>query len=171
MDQKVFNLVQEQMPKFNRALAEGYAVKQIESNEIYIDKVWRQVELSFPPNLKYLGYRRPTPQEEFRVVSSFGKQNRRMYDVARSDVYLVQFMFALNGEPLKDVMYIYLPYVTQGGIMTIKNSKYVISPVIADVALSVCSDSVFIMMNRAKLTFRKASSYMVVDGIDRKSVV
>ena len=167
MDQKVFNLVQEQMPKFNRALAEGYAVKQIESNEIYIDKVWRQVELSFPPNLKYLGYRRPTPQEEFRVVSSFGKQNRRMYDVARSDVYLVQFMFALNGEPLKDVLYIYLPYVTQGGIMTIKNSKYVISPVIADVALSVCSDSVFIMMNRAKLTFRKASSYMVVDGMRR----
>lgn len=171
MDQKAFNLVQEQMPNFNRALADGYAVKQIESNEIYIDKVWRQVELSFPPNLKYLGYRRPTPAEEFRAVTNFGKQNRRMYDVARSDVYLVQFMFALNGEPLKDVLYIYLPYVTQGGIMTIKNSKYVISPVIADVALSVCSDSIFIMMNRAKLTFRKASSYMIVDGMRRSIYV
>jgi hypothetical protein len=76
------------------------------------------------------------------VVSNFGKQNKRIYDVARSDVYLVQFLFSLNGEEVKDVLYIYLPYVTQGGIMTIKNSKYVISPVIADVALSVCSDSI-----------------------------
>lgn len=169
MDVELFNLVQEQMPKLNEDLANGYALKQIESNEEYIDKVWRQVELSFPPNLKYLGYRRATPAEEFRMVSSYGKQNKRIFDVAKSDVYLVQYMFALNGEPLKDVLYIYLPYLNQGGIMNIKNSKYVISPVIADVALSVCSDSIFIMMNRAKLTFRKASTYMVVDGI-RKSV-
>jgi hypothetical protein len=63
MDTEVFNLVQEQLPKFNRKLAEGYALSQCESNEIFIDKVWRQVELSFPPNLKYLGFRRPTPAE------------------------------------------------------------------------------------------------------------
>ena len=47
MDTEVFNLVQEQLPKFNRKLAEGYALSQCESNEIFIDKVWRQVELSF----------------------------------------------------------------------------------------------------------------------------
>ena len=167
MDTEVFNLVQEQLPKFNRKLAEGYALSQCESNEIFIDKVWRQVELSFPPNLKYLGFRRPTPAEEFRVVSNFGKQNKRIYDVARSDVYLVQFLFSLNGEEVKDVLYIYLPYVTQGGIMSIKNSKYVISPVIADVALSVSSDSIFIMMNRAKLTFRQTVGFMTVDGMRR----
>lgn len=167
MDTELFDKVAEACPKFNRALAEGYAMKQLESNELYIDKVWRQVELSFPPNLKYLGYRRPTPEEEFRVVSGFGTQTKRYYDVARNDVYLVHFRFALNGEELKDMLYLYLPYTSQGGIMTINNSKYVISPVVADIALSVCSDSIFIMMNRAKLTFRKMVGYLVEDGVRR----
>lgn len=168
MDIELFNLVEKANPKFNRSLAEGYAVSQMENNELYIDKVWRQVEMSFPPNIKYLGYRRVTPQEEFRIVSGFAKQSKRSYDVSRSDVYLTQYRFSLNGEEIRDTLYIYLPFVRQGGICTIKNSQYVISPVIADVALSVCSDSIFIMMNRAKLTFRKTNGYMVVDG-HRKS--
>lgn len=166
MDTELFKLVEAQMPKFNKKLAEGYAVSQLKTNEQYIDRVWRQVELTFPPNLKYLGYRRPTPAEEFRVISNISK-NRRMYDISRSDVYLVQYRFALDGEELDDMLYIYLPYVSQGGIMTIKNSKYVVSPVMADIALSVCSDSIFIMLNRAKLTFRKAVGYINVDGYHR----
>jgi hypothetical protein len=169
MDLDVFNLVQAENPQFNRSLAEGYAVTQLENNELYIDKVWRQVEMSFPPNLKYLGYRRVTPQEEFRAVSMFSKQSKRIYDVAKNDVYLVQYLFSLNGEEVKDVLYVYLPYVTQGGIMNIKNSKYVISPVIADIALSVCSDSIFLAMNRAKLTARQAHGYITVDGIRRSA--
>ena len=138
MDIELFNKIESQMPKFNEQLAEGYAVSQLQTNEYYIDRVWRQVEMTFPPNLRYLGYRRPTPAEEFRIISSISK-NRRIYDISRSDVYLMQYRFALDGEELDDMLYIYLPYVSQGGIMTIKNSKYVISPVVADIALSVCS--------------------------------
>lgn len=166
MDIELFRMVEESMPKFNEQLAEGYAVSQLKTNEYYIDRVWRQVEMTFPPNLKYLGYRRPTPAEEFRIISNISK-NRRIYDISRSDVYLMQYRFALDGEELDDMLYIFLPYVSQGGIMTIKNSKYVISPVVADVALSVCSDSIFIMLNRAKLTFRKTVGYMNVDGYHR----
>lgn len=163
MDAKLFALVDEQMPKFNKALAEGYAVSQMKTNEYYIDRVWRQAELSFPPNLRYLGYRRCTPCEEFREVSNMGK-SRRIYDIAKNSVYLVQYRFALDGEELDGMLYLYLPYVTTGGMMTIRNSKYLISPVIADVGLSVCSDSIFFMVNRAKLTFRKTVGYMNVDG-------
>lgn len=166
MDSTLFKMVENEMPKFNEQLAEGYAVSQLKTNEYYIDRVWRQVEMTFPPNLKYLGYRRPTPAEEFRIISNISK-NRRLYDISRSDVYLMQYRFALDGEELDDMLYVYLPYVSQGGIMTIKNSKYVISPVVADIALSVCSDSVFIMLNRAKLTFRKTVGYMNVDGYHR----
>ena len=166
VDIELFKMVEESMPKFNEKLAEGYAVSQLKSNEQYIDRVWRQVEMTFPPNLKFLGYRRPTPAEEFRIISNISK-NRRIYDISRSDVYLMQYRFALDGEELDDMLYIFLPFVSQGGIMTIKNSKYVISPVVADVALSVCSDSIFIMLNRAKLTFRKTVGYMNVDGYHR----
>lgn len=166
MDTELFKMIDDEMPKFTERLAEGYAVSQLRTNEQYIDRVWRQVERSFPPNLKYLGYRRLTPAEEFRIISNMSK-NRRVYDISRSDVYLMQYRFALDGEELDDMLYVFLPYVSQGGIMTIKNSKYVISPVIADIALSVCSDSIFIMLNRAKLTFRKTVGYMNVDGYHR----
>jgi hypothetical protein len=166
MDVELFDMVQEQMPKMNRALAEGFAVSQMKTSDYYIDKVWRQAEMSFPPGLKYLGYSRPSPAEEFRIVSSFGRQTKKIYDIARSDVYLVQYRFSLNGEEVKDAVYVFRHYVGEGGIMTIKNSKYVLSPVIADIALSVCSDSIFIMLNRAKLTFRKTVGYMNVDGVN-----
>lgn len=115
MDIELFKMVEESMPKFNEKLAEGYAVSQLKTNEQYIDRVWRQVEMTFPPNLKYLGYRRPTPAEEFRIISNISK-NRRIYDISRSDVYLMQYRFALDGEELDDMLYIFLPYVSQGGL-------------------------------------------------------
>ena len=161
MDTEVFNLVQEQLPKFNRKLAEGYALSQCESNEIFIDKVWRQVELSFPPNLKYLGFRRPTPAEEFRVVSNFGKQNKRIYDVARSDVYLVQFLFSLNGEEVKDVLYIRLEIHLSMFHIKIKKNLLVIS-----------KQYIILLMNvRDMKECRKLHRNGIKNILDRKSVV
>lgn len=178
MDVSIFNEVDKQLPKFNRALAEGMAVSQLTTmqplsingnirigtiNEQYINELWTLASKSFPPNLKYVGYRRVTPEEEFQIVSNRKRNGKRYYDITRSDFYLVCYQFTLDGQPLPDVP-LYLPFVSLGGIITIKNAKFMINPVMADLGLSVSNDGIFLMMNRAKLTFDKIVVSMIVNG-------
>lgn len=78
---------------------------------------------------------------------------------------MVRFVFTLNGYEVPEMLYVWLPYLRPGGIMTIKGSKFVISPVVADVGLSVCSDSIFVRWHRTRLTFFKMMGYVCVDGV------
>lgn len=163
MDPALAKLIDDQMPKFTREIAEGYAVSCMAKNEAYINELWLQVAKNFPPNIQYISPpRRLSPLEEFRVVTGSRRGGKNVYDVAKSDMYMVQFRFLVDGEELNHNMY--LPFVSLGGIITIKNAKFGISPVIADVALSVRGDSIFVIMNRAKLTFKKFMGYILVDG-------
>jgi hypothetical protein len=168
MDNSLFDLIDEQMPKFTPEIAEGYAVSQMANNEEYIDRLFRQIAHNFPPNIQYHSPpRRLSPLEEFNIVKASRRGGtRNIYDVAKSNVYMMAYRFSVDGI---DVIHnMYMLYVEQGGITTIKNAKFGISPVIADVALSVRGDSIFIIMNRAKLTFKKFTGSINVDG-DRET--
>lgn len=164
MDNSLFDRIDASMPKFTPEIAEGYAVSQLAQNEEYIDRLFQQIAQNFPESVKYHSPpRRLTPLEEFNVVKASRRGGtRNIYDVAKSDVYMMAYRFSVGG--IEVVHNMYLPFVGQGAIITIKNAKFSISPVIADVALSVRGDSIFIIMNRAKLTFKKFSGSINVDG-------
>lgn len=178
MDFDIFTKVDQQIPKFNRDLAEGLAVSQLTRlrkltingnprvgtpNEQYVNELWELAAKSFPPELKYIGYRRVSPEEEFNIVTNKRRFGKRFYDTAKSDFYLVCYKFTLHGEPLQEVP-LYLPYVRMGGIININDAKFMISPVIADLGLSVAGDGIFLMMNRARLTFDKLVATMYING-------
>lgn len=165
MDKSVFDAIHATMPKLNPVLANGFAVSQLQLIEEYLDLVWRQVEKDFPPGLKYAGFRRCTPKEVYDYITKASKGKTRTFDISKSSVYMVRYIFTLNGHEIPDIGYVYLPYVRRGGICTLKGSDYVISPVLADVGLSVCSDSAFVKWHRAKITFRKMSGYVTIDGV------
>lgn len=164
MDNALFDMIDNSMPKFTPEIAEGYAVSQMAKNEEYIDRLFQQIAQNFPPNVKYHSPpRRLSPLEEFNIVKESRRGgSRNVYDVAKSDVYMMAFRFSVEG--VEVVHNMYMPFVGNGGIITIKNARFGISPVIADVALSVRGDSIFIIMNRAKLTFKKFSGNINVDG-------
>lgn len=164
MDNALFDRIDDSMPKFTPEIAEGYAVSQMAKNEEYIDRLFQQIAQNLPPNVKYHSPpRRLSPLEEFNIVKSSRRGGtRNIYDVAKSDVYMMAFRFSVDG--VEVVHNMYMPFVSTGGIITIKNARFSISPVIADVALSVRGDSIFIIMNRAKLTFKKFSGNINVDG-------
>lgn len=165
MDEELFDMIHEDMPKLNPLLANGYAVEQLKSNEEYLDRVWKQAEAEFPDELTYAGYVRCTPDEEYERITKKKTGSKRIFDISRSDVYMVHYRFNFKGQEIPDLCYVWLPYLSQGGIMTIKRSKCVISPVLADVGLSVCADSIFVRWNRARLTFRKCTGYVTVNGV------
>lgn len=153
MDMSLFSLVADATPKFNPTIMNGLAVEQMKGVESYVDSLFRSISKSFPEELKYIGGSRCTPQEEYQEITR-KRNNRYTIDIARSDFFMMKYLFRYNGEDLP-ARYIYLPFVRQGGLMAIRGSMFSVSPVIADRAISFSSDSIFIPVQVAKLTFER----------------
>lgn len=162
MDKKLFDLVEAGTPKFNDLVVEGLAVQQMRHVESYVDRIMKTAEADFPPSLRYLGCRRCTPQEEFAEVTK-RFNNQSTFELARSDLYMVKYFFSFEGEELEP-RFLYLPFVGDAGIITIRGSVFSIAPVLADKAISVGADSIFIPLNRDKLTFERQIQHFFING-------
>jgi hypothetical protein len=160
MDRHLFDLVDTVMPAFNPAIVDGLAVREMRGVEGYVDRIFRTAAASFPEGLEYKGFRRCTPEEEVRFVldrASKGKRaskTRTTLELSRNDTYLIKYHFVYQGEPVDD-QHLYLPFVRDGGLITIRGSTYTISPTLADNTLSVGQNTIFIQMSCGKLTFER----------------
>lgn len=166
MDRRLFAAIQKDCPKFNRQITRGLACAQLKHVEHYIERVMRSAERGFPEGLVFARGDRVSPQEEFNVLTakrSQKKGSKQIYEFSQSDVYLYKWLFEFQGQLLKPV-YTYLPYVRDGGIITITGNKYSISPVMADKAISVGEDDIFIPLNLDKLTFKRTYHHFMSDG-------
>lgn len=169
MDPRVSARMQAKMPKMNRLVVDGFAVSQMAHVEHYIDDIWRAAAKRFPPGLQYIGYIRCTPQEEYAEITR--KRTKQMFELTQSDVYMVKYLLAFNGKPLKP-RYIYLPFVGEAGSMRIYDSVYYISPVLSDVAISVVKDTVFVPVSCARLIFQRTMhSFYANDEVESDYVV
>lgn len=162
MDKALFAYIDRQFPKFNERVCNGFAVEEMRKVEAYIDRIIRCAEASFPADLKYRGFERTTPQEEYNIVTA-KRHNKQCYELARSDVYLVKYGFEFQGEELKP-RFIFLPFTRDCGKITILGSDFQISPTLADKAISVGIDNIFIPLNRDKLTFKRLVHHFMMDG-------
>lgn len=177
MDTELFDDIDKDIPQFNKKLSEGMAYHEMSLmqwmdqngqrvvstvNEQYINNLIIQAERSFPPSLKYLGYSHATPEEEFKIITSKKREGKCYFNISRSDVYLINLYFELNGRPLPPSP-IYLNFARRNNIMSVHNAKYMVSPVIADVGFSISASGIFLMGTRFKLTFDRLSSAIFID--------
>lgn len=153
LDMRLLNLVSEQRPRMNPDICNGLSTAHIKNIEGYINDVWRSAEESFPPQLKYLGFLRCTPYEEYRELVRPSKP-RRSFELAESDVYMVKYMTSFNGTEMRP-RFIMLPFVRDGGIIFIKGTQYKVSPVIGGRAFNIERGRVFMGTPRARLIFAK----------------
>lgn len=168
MDHALFDILHERAPKFNQDLVQGLAVKHMAETEAYIDRIFRTAAEDLPPELKYLGLSRCTPEEEYREVVKRLTSANKTLEVAPSHTYMVKVEFSFKDERLEPT-YFYLPFVEAGGLMKIRDSVFAVSPVMTDKAVSVGPDYIFIPLNRAKLTFNRQYHHIIKDG-ERESV-
>lgn len=165
MDADLIRLIKEKTPKINEDLACGLATIHLKYAEEYIDNVLRSASNSFPAGFVYEGYRRCTPYEDYeynirkkgRALNgnkTIQKSAQFRYDIASYDYYMVEYLFSFNGEKLKPVP-ISMPYVTEGGAINIKGTKWYISPVLADRVISVGDKNIFVRLQRDKLIFNR----------------
>lgn len=160
MDPLMSPLVDADTPKLNKILAEGLAVSHIPRIEEYLDSVWRAVARGFPPEFQYHGGKRCNPQETFDEITK-KKNSKRYYDAAVSSIYMMRYRFTFNGEEI--IRYIKLPFVNQAGVLHVSGSRFVISPVLADTAISILPTNIFVRLIRAKVTFEREQQHYLAD--------
>ena len=173
MDTRLFDEIHKHVPKINPLLADGLVVEQMKHVELYIDRVFKCAAISFPPGLRYLGYKRCTPQEQYNEVTR-KRFKREVFDLAKSDIYLVKYLFEFQGpddaRPIQmNPRYLFLPFVGDAGTISIRGSKFVVNPVITDRLFSVDNDKLFMPITRDKLTFERITHNFVANG-QRESV-
>ena len=156
-------LLEKHTPKVNPYVMDGLACLYMQKTEAYIDAVFKSVNRSFPKGLEYVGFQRCTPQEEYEETTR-PYNNKRMYNLARSDLYLVKYFFRYNGEDLPP-RYISLPYVNDGGIIHLGGAMFHITPVLSDKVISPGLDNVFVRLLRDKVTFKRCSHSYVIGGL------
>jgi hypothetical protein len=162
MNRLFAEMLERHTPKVNPAIMRGLACTMIPEAERYIDRVFEGASRSFPPGLEYVGYVRCTPEEEFNEVTRV-RNGKRTYDVARSDLYLVKYLFKYKGVDLPP-RFLYLPYVLDGGIIHLGGSRFHISPVLKDPVISPAKGSVFVGLLRDKFTFKRLYHSVKING-------
>lgn len=185
MDPTFVELRERTTPRFTHAIASGIATVHIPKALKYIDEVWKSISREFPDCFFYKGFERCTPIEEYRegarkktptktsrrVETKLKKAPKIAFDAARSDVFLAKFNFKFR-EPGTDKFvdssrYMYLPFVTKGGLITIAGSRFAISPVLQDIVISPDDDNVFAQLLCIKMIFRRLDYVYQVDGRNR----
>lgn len=162
MDNNIFKRIFSEMPKHNTDVTHGYAYHQMKMCEEYIVRLIRCAETRFPPEIRFSHMSRCSPAQE--VSSVLAKRGQKQYvDLSQSDVYLVNLHFTFNGKSLKPKP-LYLPYVSEAGIITISGNKFAISPVLADVAISAGDDNIYVPLNLDKLIFKRVMHHFRENG-------
>ena len=161
--QRLFKqLTEANTPKANKAVMEGLATTYLPMAESYIHTVFLSASKSFPQGLEYVGYERCSTMEEFNEITRL-KNNKRTFDLAKSNLYLVKFFFRFKGEDLPP-KYLYMPYVLDAGIMHLGGSCYHLSPILMDKVISPGISSIFVRLLRDKVNFERCYHSMVVNG-------
>lgn len=166
MDPNLLAFIKSDTPPLNPDTANGLAVVHMREAEHYIDSVLRAV-LKDVPGFKYVGCERVSPLEEFAELTrprarGTGKQQRRQYNMARSDTYMLRYHFEFEGKPFSKLLS--LPFISEAGTMFIRGTKYAISPAIVDQVISITPPNVFVRLLRDKLNFTRGPYWYVANS-------
>lgn len=166
MNSILANVIDTTCPKFNKDVTDGSVKKLLKSCPEYLDAIFKSGIKSLSPkvDMEYMGYRRLTPKEEYKYNFT-GSTARNEYDIAISDLYMVEFVFRYGNDFIKKP--IYLPYALDGNILRISNATYAIMPVLSDTVVSPSFNEVFVRLLKDKLSFM-SFSYNIIINNERK---
>jgi len=138
-------------PKVNEKTVRGFAMQEVPKAMEYLDKVIVTSMRSANPKFVYKGYRKMLPFEEYSLKAN--KNSRDVHDLAGSSVVMYELHFEYDGEVIPR-KYLYMPFVTDGGIMEISGTKYAITPVLTDTVISPSNNEIFVRLLKTKQFFK-----------------
>ena len=163
MNNTLSKVIDDYSPHFTKKVVDGAAKEILKTAPQYLDEIFKSSIKSLSPTipLTYIGYRRMMPDEEFtKIITS--DSNKITYDIATSDLYVIEYIFDYNGEEIRKP--IYLPYCERGNILRISNTYYNFVPILSDTVISPTHKEVFVRLLKDKLTFGRKTVNFLVNG-------
>lgn len=168
--------VKRRMPKLNHLVCEGLAYHQMKRIEFEIDRLMKiafrrdgeRVGDGLPDAFRYVDFEYVTPEESYmervkNVTKQSGKgKNSHALNMARTDSYLVRFIFENDGRTIDK--YLSIPFVRRGGITHVNGVPYGISPVIKTRGLSLTSKGYFIDCGRHRVNIEQLTEQFLING-------
>lgn len=141
---------------------DGTAKEVLKTIPRFLDDIFKSSIKSLSPGIEltYTGFRYMSPKEEFTRMLA-GESNKTIYDLAVSDLYMVEYIFDYEGTPIKRQLY--LPFAGDGNLIRISNTSYVVVPVLSDTVISPSYKEVFVRLLKDKLIFRGTAIVIVVN--------
>lgn len=142
----------------------GLATKEMETLEMKIDEQIRSICVGLPKNVRYDGYSRCTPLEEFLEVTR-DHNYKRSFNLAKNSVYLVKYRFIFTDELGVEHLlykYIYLLFVKPGGLFHISGTEMHLVPVLSDKVFTPSSDSIFVRLVQDRNNFFRMYHTIIV---------
>lgn len=152
-------------PEVMRGLAKPF----LKGTNEYIRRVARRTFHEAIPGLTFENLTVCTPHEEY-MEATRKRGNRRTYDVARSDLYMVRLDLSFQGQPLPP-KYMYLPYVGDGGVIHLSGSIYHLMPVLTNKVISPGNKSLFVRTLSTRKNFFRAGYSIRVNGVSKTTFV
>lgn len=151
-------------PKMTPEIMNGYICHEMSDMERRVDSVLRKAyDNMFNGALKYHGFERCTPQEEFDFTTR-PKNTRRTFELAQSDIYLIRIILTYavgeKDQPLPDI-YLWLPFVRPGGLMYIGGPLFQLIPVVSDKVISPEEKHLFVRLEQYKMKFYCDETYTI----------
>lgn len=159
MDPELSRALAVDTPKLNPILANGIAVEHLKEVENYVHQLlWAQSK-GYPDGFNYIRCVRCTPQQKFDELTRKKKGSRRVYEIARANLFMVELIFTFHGKEIK--RRISLPFTQDAGVIYLGGPRFTISPFLVDRFMSIERDGIFIPFGRGKVTFeREPASYL-----------
>lgn len=167
MDPLFSRMLKRHTPEFNPDVMRGLAVKEMAFLEEKIDEQIRSICVGLPSSVRYVGYRRCTPREEFLEVTK-DHNNKRNFNLAKNSVYLVKYFFVFTDELGHEhnlCKHIYLISVKEGGLFHISGTEMHLIPVISDKVFTPSSDSIFVRLVQDRNNFFRMYHTVVIDNM------
>ena len=113
------------VPPMERTIMEGIAYKHMENAEEYVAASFKAASKGFPEGLIYEGFMRVPPRREYQeTTKSRSNSKSRTFDIAKSNLYLVEHYTSYKGTPVPPIKLFY-PYVEKGGWTVLNGSLFV----------------------------------------------
>lgn len=162
MNALMAKLYRQNLPALNEPIMEGLACKYDNLVIPYLESVAQSAARSYPPELKFTRIVPCSPDEEFMELTK-PRNNKRTFDLAKSNVYMLKYLSELHGKPLPP-QYFSVLYHDRGAEFYIGGTLYHNIPVLSDKVISPGADSVFLRLWRDKITVRRKLHTIVVSG-------
>lgn len=158
---RLINKVLDKVPKLS-AVVDGFSKEVMEDLPNTLNTRFKQGMgiLEGSIDISYSGYRRLTPDEEYKM--SLSNTGKTVVELADSFLYMVEFIFEYKNQKIRNPML--MPYSEPGNLIKFSNTTYTVTPVLTDRVFSPSDDSVFTKLLITKFFTRSTLCNFIVNG-------